>query len=775
MLVLKQIEKKYKVGSQIIKALDSIDLAFRKQEFVCVIGPSGCGKTTLLNIIGGLDRYSNGELIIEGKGTKDFSTKDWDGYRNDSIGFVFQNYQLIPHLSVYENIAMALVLSGISRANRKKKVLEVLEKVDLLDQKDKRPRHLSGGQMQRVAIARALVNDPAIILADEPTGALDSKTADQIVHLLKEISENRLVIMVTHNEQLAKKYGTRNIYLLDGRVDSDSNPYDSKQEQQEKKKKRTSMSYWAALVLSFKNLITKRLRTLLTVFAGSVGIVGVTLVLTISHGVSVYMEDIQKVTLANFPITIRSVAQDPPPDEDLPNYVLYPEDEKIFVTNRFKTYYGHVNIFSNQFLSYLNALDDSLYNVIDYRSRLDMKILTNMDNIYRRVSISRFIEMSDDVDYIETQYDVLYGKLPSEPGDLAILVDRYNTIDVTVLSSLGIDFTGINEYTFDEIAQKEYRVIRNNDFYFKQPSGIYATYSSSNYETMYHQSAIPLQITGIIRISRNATTNIYDNGILYSTKLTELVINDSLESDIVQEQLAYGLDKNVFTGLPFVDEEYLTVTYTKEYRYEGQLATLTAHTEISTIRIYTDAFVSRIVINDYLKAYNDDLEMDDRILYTDQMGNIIREFDTFIEILTRVLIAFAAVSLFVSTIMIGIITYVSVMERIREIGILRSLGARRKDIARVFNAEVSIIGFASGVLGVLLGILFIQPLINVFVTILEQNNITTLDLTQLDISKFHPLFAVYLIGGSVLLTLVAGFIPAIIAAFKSPVNAIKSE
>lgn len=776
MLTLKNITKTYKVGAESIDAIKEVTLCFRKAEFVTVVGPSGCGKTTLLNVIGGLDVHTSGDLMIENKSTRHFKDRDWDGYRNDSIGFVFQNYHLIPHLTVFENVEMALLLSGKKRKERKERVNQVLQQVGILDQTNKLPKQLSGGQMQRVAIARALVNDPQIVLADEPTGALDSKTALQIVEILKQISKTRLVIMVTHNEGLANQFSMRKIHLLDGRVIDDTHPYLEELDQALAKNKKTSMPFFTAIALSFKNLITKKLRSALTVIAGSVGIIGVSLVLAIANSVNVYMEDIQKATLSNYPITIRSTTQETDYFEPDPrDFKIYPDDNQIYVVNLNQTYYGHVNVFSENFLQYLKGLDKSLYNIVDYRTNIDMKIITQFHDQYRRIGVAQFREMSEDIDYLATQYDVLHGKLPQNKNEIAILVDRYNRIDVSILNQLGINYQGINEYSFQEMTEKEYRIILNNDFYYQLEDGRYAAVGSAQYETLYQQASTSLHIVGILRISPLATTNIYESGILYTQALTQYIIDDSLESDIVVEQLSHGLDRNVFTLQPFEDDEYLTATISKEYKYEQQLATLTAQSQINMIRIYTDRFASRSMINDYLKAYNDDKDNEDQILYSDFMGTITREFDAFIAILTQVLIAFAAVSLFVSTVMIGIITYVSVMERIKEIGILRSLGARKIDIANVFNAETTIIGFFAGVLGVIIGTALLQPIISIFTNILEANNITTFDLSLLQFTHMNILYALALVFGSVMLTLFAGFAPAILASLKSPVEAIKTE
>jgi len=776
MLDLKNISKDYYNANLVIHAVKNISVSFRKEEFVCIVGPSGCGKTTLLNLIGGLDEYTNGELIIDGITTKSYKSSDWDSYRNNRIGFVFQSYNLIFQLTVYENVEMALTLTGLNYKERKTKINNILKKVKIFDQKDKFPNQLSGGQMQRVAIARALVNDPDIILADEPTGALDSATADEVISILKAISNEKLVIMVTHNEKLAKKFSTRTINMVDGKLISDTNPYEIKKKTKKIfKENKSAMSFVSALKLSFKNLITKKLRTILTIIAGSVGIISVTLVLTISNGISVYIDDIQETTLANQPITIRNIYDYTDPFAEDYDLVHYPDSNEITIVNRGRSFYNHINKLSDNFINHIDNLDPSLFSFIDYQREVGFNVFTKSSNGVINSSRSQFTEMSSNYEFIQDHYDVIYGAMPKEADEIALLINTDNSIDARVLYQLNIDYGNKESFTFDEIMELEFRIIGNNDYYY-QDDGVFYRKTANHYNEMY-ENGFPLKITGIMRPSKERTINLYSSTFLYTEKLTNLIMEKAIASDIVKAQIEYGLSRDVLdrNKEPFVDLVNPYVIYTKEYLYESQLATFGAQTKITSIEIYTNTFASRNTINNHLKAYNEDINPDDRIYYRDYMGDITLEFDAFVKILTRVLIVFAAIALFVSTIMIGIITYVSVIERTKEIGILRSLGARKIDIANVFNAETSIIGFTSGVLGVALGVVLINPIVRLIINILKQNNITTFDLTQMEILKTNPLLIVLIILSSILLTLIAGIIPAIVAANKSPVEAIRQE
>lgn len=768
MLELNNISKEY--DKRLV--LKDVNLSFPKNNFVCIVGPSGCGKTTLLNIIGGLDLANGGHVIYNKKEINKFSEKQLDSYRNLNIGFIFQNYNLINNLTVYENVEMPLLLLGLSKKARRIKIHNILKKLGIEIYKNKKPLQLSGGEQQRVAIARALVNDPNIILADEPTGALDSKTALEIMDLIKAISTNKLVIMVTHNERLATTYADRIINMQDGKILSDKElNQDKKDTHQLKETKKFKGLLLRGIKISLRNLQTKKIRSLLTILAGSIGIMGLSLVLFFSNIINNYITDIQKNTLSNYPITIYSVVDNTNPYEENPNYEAYPDDGIINVVNDMASYYGHVNRFDENFLNYLGKMDTSWYNLIDYKTGVDLKIITQKAGTYMKVNQYRFTEMSDDVDYLKTQYELIAGDFPEDKTDLMLVVDRYNNIDAAILSYLGIEYEGISNYTFDELNAKEYKLILNDDYYQKI-NGLYVSSSYSNYQNLYENSDITLRIKGIIRPAKGGNISLYSSGVLYSAKLTDFVVSSANESDIVKEQKEYGLTKDVRTGLPFVDYISVFSRTTKEYQYESWLGELSAHPEISTIKIYTDTFNKRVQINNYLQAYNNG---DDNIEYYDYMGDITNEFNTFILILTRVLIVFSSIALLVASIMTGVIMYVSVVERTKEIGIFRSVGFRRIDISNIFNLETGLMGFVSGIIGVISSVILLKPIITFISKILQENNVKTFDLSLLDLNKFRIEHLLIVVFGSVLLSIISGLIPALIAAHKDPVKALRSE
>jgi len=768
MLELNNISKEY--DKRLV--LKDVNLSFPKNNFVCIVGPSGCGKTTLLNIIGGLDLANGGHVIYNKKEINKFSEKQLDSYRNLNIGFIFQNYNLINNLTVYENVEMPLLLLELSKKARRIKIHNILKKLGIEIYKNKKPLQLSGGEQQRVAIARALVNDPNIILADEPTGALDSKTALEIMDLIKAISINKLVIMVTHNERLATTYADRIINMQDGKIFSDKElNQDKKDTHQLKETKKFKGLLLRGIKISLRNLQTKKIRSLLTILAGSIGIMGLSLVLFFSNIINNYITDIQKNTLSNYPITIYSVVDNTNPYEENPNYEAYPDDGIINVVNDMASYYGHVNRFDENFLNYLGKMDTSWYNLIDYKTGVDLKIITQKAGTYMKVNQYRFTEMSDDVDYLKTQYELIAGDFPEDKTDLMLVVDRYNNIDAAILSYLGIEYEGISNYTFDELNAKEYKLILNDDYYQKI-NGLYVSSSYSNYQNLYENSDITLRIKGIIRPAKGGNISLYSSGVLYSSKLTDFVVSSANESDIVKEQKGYGLTKDVRTGLPFVDYISVFSRTTKEYQYESWLGELSAHPEISTIKIYTDTFNKRVQINNYLQAYNNG---DDNIEYYDYMGDITNEFNTFILILTRVLIVFSSIALLVASIMTGVIMYVSVVERTKEIGIFRSVGFRRIDISNIFNLETGLMGFVSGIIGVISSVILLKPIITFISKILQENNVQTFDLSLLDLNKFRIEHLLIVVFGSVLLSIISGLIPALIAAHKDPVKALRSE
>lgn len=773
MLYLKNIIKDYKTGNISTRALNNITIHFRKQEFVCVLGPSGCGKTTLLNIIGGLDKNTSGDFFIENQNTKTYKDSDWDNYRNDKVGFVFQSFNLIQHLSIWKNVELALTLSGVSKAKSKERVSEVLERVGLTDQKDKKPNQLSGGQMQRVAIARALVNNPEIILADEPTGALDSITSEQILDILKEISKERLVVMVTHNEEFANQYATRIVNLKDGHIVNDSDPFEkAAKEEKEIKKAKTSMPIMTALSLSFLNLKSKIARTLLTTLAGCIGIVAIGLVLSVSNGMTAYIDDVQRVALGDYPINVTSSVITSPEVSIYSKLKEFPEEDIITIV-RGNTQYEHYNAIEDEFFHYLESMPSDWYTLINYGTSVSLNLLYQDGLAYQKVTDSYFYEMTENVDFIDEQYTILEGSIPQNANEIALVVDSYNCISAMLLYYLGMSYENVETLTFADFIGKEFKLIDNDNYYIKMDGRYYAK-GKSYYADLYHNAETTLSVVGILRIEPQATTKLYSSGLLYTKALTELVYERSIHSEIVKEQVEKGTDLNVFTGEPYEDIIGITSTQTKTYQYESNLVTLNGMKKINRLYIYTSRFLDRGNITKYINDYKNP-ESNVKISISDYTSRITNEFATFVEVLTKVLIIFASISLVVSSIMIAVITYISVIERTKEIGILRSLGARKKDISRVFNAETAIIGFAAGILGILGVYILEKPIDNLVKNIITQNTSLTTGLTAFDIVQTKLEYLLLLLIGSIIITIIAGMVPAIIAAYKSPVDALRNE
>lgn len=773
MLELKNITKTYLLGSQSVNALDNVSLTFEDNAFVSILGVSGSGKTTMLNIIGGLDRYTKGDLLIEGKSTTKFVDRDWDAYRNATIGFVFQNYNLIAHLSVLDNVEMALRLSGVSQSERKERAQKVLADVGLADHATKKPNQLSGGQMQRVAIARALVNDPKILLADEPTGALDSKTSTQIMELIQDISKDRLVIMVTHNAEIADTYSDRIIRLVDGRVVEDTRPYLTTPESKTigLLNKRTAMSYLTALKTSFKNLLTKKGRTFVTAIAGSIGIIGIALVLSISTGMTSYVNKLESDTLAGFPITIQTNVMTDSfgparAEEALANanaFDEFPEDQVLLPYDQDASTIIHTNNLSEVFLQYLQLMDESYYNTISLTRSLALNMVTETSaGAYVKIendaspanpffgSGSVVTEMPDNPDFILSQYDVLTGTYPQTYDEIVLVVDAYNRINTDVLDALGI---GLEEaYTFEDFIGMTLYVIPN-DVYYRQIGSVFVP--GSDVEAMAtNPDAISITVTGILRINEDATSEILSEGIGYTTFLTDHMLQIEAASEIVLAQQDSPAT-NVLTGMSFGTQ----ITYDAVMQAIGGDATPTG------VQIYPVGFDEKDDIKAYIDQYNEGKTIEETIVYSDLAETLSATISSLIGTITIVLTAFAAISLVVSSIMIGIITYVSVVERTKEIGIMRSLGARKKDISRIFNAETILIGFTAGLLGIL-----IAGLLNIPVNLVINNLIGVEGLAILTVS--HALLLIVL---STILTLIAGLIPSGIAARKDPVIALRTE
>lgn len=861
MLKLKNITKVYNSGNEKLKALDNVEIMFRKSEFVSILGPSGCGKTTLLNIIGGLDRYTSGDLIINGKSTKYFKDRDWDSYRNYSVGFVFQNYNLIGHQTVLSNVELALTISGVSKKERRKRAIKALEEVGLKNHINKKPNQLSGGQMQRVAIARALVNNPDIILADEPTGALDTKTSIQVMEILKNISKDKLVIMVTHNPDLAQKYSSRIIKILDGKIIDDSNILKeaTKEEKVHDNKRRTSMKFLTALHLSLNNLMTKKGRTILTSFAGSIGIIGIALILAISTGVQNYINKVEEDTLSSYPLTIEESTIDMSSmidtmmgenknsekreegkiySSDIMNDLIASLSSKIS-TNNLKALKEYIESDTSKIRENSNAIKYSYNLDINlYKSNTDDGIVkvnpsTVMEtlgmttsNPYSRMMPSSAMmgnnnvweELIDNDELLKSQYNLLAGSWPTKYNEVVLIVGKNNEISDYTLYSLGlkdqnelkskmkaiqngetVEPSEETVYSYDDLLNLSYKLVLNSDYYVKTNNLWIDKSEDDFYMKQIIKDAEEIKVVGIIKQNDSSTATSKSGQIGYTSDLTKYVINKTNSSDIVKTQKE-NKEINIFTGLEFPKDElnsdfdYNSLSEAekiklgklnsdelaelmKAYRdnknssYESNLIKL-GSIDISSpasISIYPKNFASKNNLIDIIEEYNktakDNNKEENIINYTDIIGAMMKSVSQIINTISYVLIAFVAISLVVSSIMIGIITYISVLERTKEIGILRAIGASKKDISRVFNAETLIVGFISGVIGILITMLLTLPINSLIHMITGVSIITKVPLNA----------AIILVIISMLLTIVAGLIPSRIASKKDPVVALRTE
>ena len=847
MLQLKNITKTYEVGDTKVEALKGISLAFRENEFVSILGQSGCGKTTLLNIVGGLDRYTSGDLIINGKSTKEFNDRDWDTYRNHSIGFVFQTYNLIPHQTVLSNVELALTLSGVSKHERRKRALDVLKKVGLEDQINKKPNQMSGGQMQRVAIARALVNDPDILLADEPTGALDSETSVQIMELLKEIAKDKLVVMVTHNPELADKYSTRIIKLLDGKITDDTNPY---KEEKEKKNnfdnsKKTYMSFKTALSLSMNNLMTKKGRTILTAVAGSIGIIGIALILSLSYGVRSYISRVEEDTLSTYPITLEKATVDMNAMMDMMSTKKEKDENelnKIYSNNilgdivtsltaqvqennlsKFKEYIesdktdikNHVNA-----IQYAYDINLQIYKEDTSDGIVQVNPSPIMDKIgfgggaamsYSMVEFDVWTELMDNEELLKEQYDVVAGNWPSAYNEVVLIVNEEHEISDYTLYTLGLkshdEIDGLfmkivngeevsfekTTYEYDDFIGLTFKLVLNADYYDKQGNIWVNRQNDEKYMKELIKNGTDIKIVGIIKPNEEALMSDSHGLIGYTSELTKYVINETNKKEVVKSQKE-NQDINIFTGLEFNDEntqfdittlpveqqQYLAslsqeelakviASYMETYgaSYADNLRSLgVADLEDPyTIYIYPKDFESKEAIENIIVEYNEKAIEGDEINYTDIVGVMMSGVTTIIDIISYVLIAFVSISLVVSSIMIGIITYISVLERTKEIGILRAIGASKKDISRVFNAETMIEGLAAGLFGIGFTIVLNIPINIIIKHVTGISNISVLPVAG----------GIILVLISVALTFIAGLIPSRMASKKDPVEALRTE
>ena len=766
MLELKNIKKTYRVGDVETRALDDISVSFREQEFVAILGTSGSGKTTCLTIIGGLDRYDSGDLIINGKSTKNFKDREWDAYRNNSIGFIFQSYNLISHLSIVANVEMGMTLSGVSAAEKHRRAQEALEKVGLKDHLHKKPNQLSGGQMQRVAIARALANDPDILLCDEPTGALDTVTSVQIMDLIKEIAGDKLVIMVTHNPELAEKYADRIVKFQDGKIVSDSNPYSFEKENKEFSLKKTSMSFLTALKLSANNIRTKLGRTFLTSFASSIGIIGIAVILSLSVGFQMQIDKFEADTLQQMPIIISQQSMNLDTDtmikmgEEQKKYEDYPDEKKIYLFDSMQDTMTHINKFTDEYLEYVNNMDSSLCKGVTYSRLVNMNMIRKDGENYIPVTSANMNWSSYPVSLNENKhslmnehYDVLTGTMPETPNDLMLVVDTKNRINKAVMKELGFDADNLEEIDFNEIIGKELKVVMNDDYYVKTEYGTYSY--NTDLAAMYNaENTLTLRISCIVRPKEDSPTSMMSEGggVAYNDELAQLVIDNSKNSEIVKAQ--EQSDVNVLS-MEAMDEETKKQT----------IAYLGGNEIPYAIQLYPYDFESKDKMLEYLDKYNESLEADDQIIYTDMASMISGMSDGIMDGITIVLIAFAGTNLIVSLIMIAIITYTSVLERTKEIGILKALGARKKDITRVFDAETFILGVTSGMLGIIIAKLLTFPINAIIYSLTDLKNVAHLKISH----------ALILVAVSTILTMLGGHIPARMAAKRDAVEALRSE
>ena len=855
MLQCKNIMKDYVSGDEIVHALKGVSLSFREHEFVSILGQSGCGKTTFLNIIGGLDHYTSGDLIINGKSTKDYSDKDWDTYRNHQVGFVFQSYNLIMHQSVLSNVELALTLTGVNKEERRKRAIDALNKVGLSDQIHKKPTQMSGGQMQRVAIARAIVNNPDIILADEPTGALDSATSVQIMEILKEISKDKLVIMVTHNPQLADEYSSRIIRLKDGSLVSDSNPFNEQEMNVDTSVlKRPGMSFIMACSLSLNNLMTKKARTFLTSFAGSIGIIGIALIMSLSHGMQSYIDQMENDTMASYPIEIQANSSDmstlmttmmgmKKKTEGHKGSKIY---SRPYVEDVLESLSSSKKNNLSAFKSYIESSKGKEFRktakAIEYDYNLNLQVYNeNTDSGLVQVSPnglldklgmsdmmslqSQFMDsssMTNDQVWLslpeskklrDDEYQLVEGKWPTNYNEVVLEVDENNEITDYALYSLGlldqdelvknyqkilngetdkISKTNLKSYSVDDILNLKFRLVLNSDLYQKV-NGLWINQSENGSYMQDVVSKSPeIKVVGIIKPSESTVSQPTMGGVYYTKAMEEYVTSKTENSQIVKEQKS-NPNINIFTQAEFASGQKMSMSnltneqmmqlssmsqeelmnYMNTYNeninatYDSNLTKLGVvdYSNPTKISLYASSFDGKEKLSDLITSYNKKQTKSNVITYNDFIGTMLSSVTSVVNIISYVLIAFVSVSLIVSSIMIGIITYISVLERTKEIGILRSIGASKKDITRVFNAETFIIGLISGVLGIL-----ITLVLNVPISVVVKNMTGVSHIAKLPVNG-----AVFLIFIDLVLTILAGLIPSKIASKKDPVEALRSE
>ena len=782
MIKLENISRVYtrKQSNEDIIALNNISITLPEKGFISVLGASGSGKTTLLNIIGGLDKATSGNMIVDGLSTNEFSQKQWDAYRNEKIGFVLQNCYLLPHLSIKDNVALKLQISSKKKElNIEELVDNSLKEVGLYERRNDKPKSLSGGQKQRVAIARAIVGSPTVILADEPTGALDSKTGNQIMSLLKKLSQNHLVIMVTHNKEYAQTYSQRIIELKDGEIISDTSPINETKNNNKKELGKISFPWLTSLKWGFKNIISKKLSTLSIVIASALGLAGVGLILSISKGVETAFKETEEKSISEYPVYISSYSPSSP-QGSAPQYDKFTDLEEVYADLSSYATQEHFNFMSNDFLAYMDEMDPSLYYVRSDSSSTVFNIYTQVnESIYRKISStsSLFYKGVDKEDFINKEYDCLKGKYPVNEDEVALVVDTYNRVDGNYLALLGFDvdtsYYHEKKFTFDEILNKTYHYVNNDDYYvYNEEQGRYVVDIKTAKE-FYDSSTYELKIVGILREKPDSGNPLFRTGIIYTPKFEKKVIKEANESQIVIDQLNYGYDKNVLTGLPIVDQEGGSYTYKASYIYENLLYNLGQFERITTIYYYTQTFEARDAISRYFRNYVKNEEVDFTTLtYNDYLERMTTQFNGALSLMTTVLYVFSGISVLVAMILNAILTYISIHQRTNEIGLLRSLGARKKDVAVMIETESLITGILGGILSVILAAILVNPTNEIIKGAIYQYNFYLLSRTTFTLSGFQWWVSPILIIAAILTSLISALIPASIAAKKDPAKAI---
>lgn len=781
MLQLKNLRKSYHIGDTITHALDDVSISFRNQEFVAILGPSGSGKTTLLNVVGGLDRYDSGDLIINGKSTKNFKETDWDAYRNNSVGFVFQNYNLIAHLSIIANVELGMNLSGVSKSERHQRAIDALTQVGLKKHINKNPNQLSGGQMQRVAIARALANNPDILLCDEPTGALDTVTSEQIMQLIEKLSKDRLVIMVTHNSDIAQKYATRIVNFQDGKILNDSNPYTPQKEKDTFSLKRTKMSYWNAIKLSFTNIMTKKGRTALTAFASSIGIISIAVVLSLSNGFQKQIDSTMSKALAKYPVTINKTASNTSNARERDDTDKTVKNHGYITVKKDRLQESvHQNKISQKYVAYIRKINSNYANNVSFQRGVNLNLLTRINGKIKQVQFSPIEASSDSSQaanqmrmqvisatglgspvfptsfnkakhsFLPDNYQLLSGNWPQKPTDIVLVITAKNTVNDNILKNLGLDYAAGQKVKYHQLVGKKYKVVDNDQYYQQLPTGLFIPQKATS--SMYKKSKTSLKLVGIIRPKNENSMDLLSLGIAYSDRLTQNIISLNKNSKIVKAQKKSN--HNVMTGQRMSPSEK-----------KQMMQTIGGSTLPTSIMIYPNNFDAKDKVLDYLDKWNKGKSKKNKIIYTDMSRAVTSMTGGLLNGITAVLVAFAAISLVTSMIMIGILTYTSVLERTKEIGILKALGARKKDITRVFDAETFILGVFSGILGVSIAWLLVFPINSLLYSFTNLSNV----------AQLNPVHALLLIIISTVLTLLGGHLPARMAAKKDAAIALRSE